>query len=634
MKLLHYFIIFSLLVSSSCLIICSSPTVCAQTLNIDEFQQIDSINTNYNATSIEWSPDGKIILAGLKNGTIVLYNVSSHEIIQQLQGHPRNILRMDWSPVNNRMISCSGDGLIIMWDMATYNVISTNNISYLPITVEWSPDAKYFAAINFLYTTVYIFDGVTGNSVINLTDHVSKVKCISWSNNGKYLAVGTQHTITFTHDMKIKIWNTATWAPYKVFYNHSIGVNWLDWSSDDKYLISSHEFSSYYFPISVWDVENETVIKNLSVNSWNVTEYYSISFSPDDSLVICTVDNISTPYICIWNFTDGTLIKSLSSHLYHIYGLKWSPDGRYIASVSLGIDTTIRIWGDGVPPSLLSMTCVGDNSYSQNAMFGPPDTGVIINFTASEYGEYQILIDTDGVSGFNKTTDRLFSGIATGEVQSITWDMKDKSGLRVVNGNYPVQIILTDTYENAFSDTSTIINVIWDSDEDGYYDNEDAFPNDVTEYIDTDNDGTGDNSDAFPDDPSEWQDTDGDGVGDNSDFAPGIPNNYIYLGIAGIVILLIILIFMAMKRRGRPPVIVQKDESEGIKSQWDSQGDYWGVGVEIIVIPLARLAGDVRGSVQVGLHHLQCFHNYSNCPMNGVQSNLKHRPCFCIDKHS
>ena len=66
-----------------------------------------------------------------------------------------------------------------------------------------------------------------------------------------------------------------------------------------------------------------------------------------------------------------------------------------------------------------------------------------------------------------------------------------------------------------------------DSDGDGVFDNQDAFPFDATETTDTDGDGVGDNSDVFPNDPGESVDTDGDGVGDNSDpdlDGDGIPN--------------------------------------------------------------------------------------------------------------
>ena len=55
--------------------------------------------------------------------------------------------------------------------------------------------------------------------------------------------------------------------------------------------------------------------------------------------------------------------------------------------------------------------------------------------------------------------------------------------------------------------------------------NDDAFPNDSSQWNDTDYDGYGDNSngsnaDLFPDDSTEWYDADGDGVGDNSDDLP------------------------------------------------------------------------------------------------------------------
>jgi len=59
-----------------------------------------------------------------------------------------------------------------------------------------------------------------------------------------------------------------------------------------------------------------------------------------------------------------------------------------------------------------------------------------------------------------------------------------------------------------------------DADGDGYSDENDAFPNNPTEWFDSDFDGVGDNTDMFPNDTSEWMDSDGDGVGDNGDAFP------------------------------------------------------------------------------------------------------------------
>ena len=65
-----------------------------------------------------------------------------------------------------------------------------------------------------------------------------------------------------------------------------------------------------------------------------------------------------------------------------------------------------------------------------------------------------------------------------------------------------------------------------DSDNDGYYDYEDDFPYDKSEWIDSDKDGHGDNSDIFPYDSSEWKDSDYDGYGDNSDVYPTDPSEW------------------------------------------------------------------------------------------------------------
>ena len=84
----------------------------------------------------------------------------------------------------------------------------------------------------------------------------------------------------------------------------------------------------------------------------------------------------------------------------------------------------------------------------------------------------------------------------------------------------------------ALTNTACIATVtaVVDSDGDGYSDDQDAFPNDPTEWLDTDSDGVGNNADTDDDgdgvpdgsddfrlDASETTDTDGDGIGDNAD---------------------------------------------------------------------------------------------------------------------
>lgn len=79
-------------------------------------------------------------------------------------------------------------------------------------------------------------------------------------------------------------------------------------------------------------------------------------------------------------------------------------------------------------------------------------------------------------------------------------------------------------FGTAVSSSNSVEIIDYDSDNDGYGDQSDAFPNDPNEHLDSDGDGVGDNGDAFPNDATETTDTDMDGVGDNSDWAPNDPS--------------------------------------------------------------------------------------------------------------
>ena len=91
-------------------------------------------------------------------------------------------------------------------------------------------------------------------------------------------------------------------------------------------------------------------------------------------------------------------------------------------------------------------------------------------------------------------------------------DQNDLDGDGVPNAN--------DDCEEVAGTSSQDVNGCPDDDGDGYSNDGDAFPNDVTEWLDTDGDGVGNNADAFPNDATETTDSDGDGVGDNADAFP------------------------------------------------------------------------------------------------------------------
>jgi parallel beta-helix repeat protein len=126
------------------------------------------------------------------------------------------------------------------------------------------------------------------------------------------------------------------------------------------------------------------------------------------------------------------------------------------------------------------------------------------------------------------------------------------------------------SYNEIFIDLITGPNYMPDTDDDGYLDDIDAFPDDPNEWNDTDNDGFGDNTDAFPSDPTQWSDMDNDNYGDNPqgnnpDLYPDDPtrwekhektqkeakNNWIAMAliITIIIVIVIILVLIIIKKR-------------------------------------------------------------------------------------
>lgn len=90
----------------------------------------------------------------------------------------------------------------------------------------------------------------------------------------------------------------------------------------------------------------------------------------------------------------------------------------------------------------------------------------------------------------------------------------------------------------------------YDLDADGHDDQQDAFPDNASEWEDTDGDGHGDNSDAYPNDRTRWEDYPGDGEEDGTASTLVV----VALGVAAaVIVVLAIYVPKRGPKGGNPP---------------------------------------------------------------------------------
>jgi WD40 repeat protein/DNA-binding SARP family transcriptional activator len=161
------------------------------------------------------------------------------------------------------------------------------------------------------------------------------------------------------------------------------------------------------------------------------------AFSPDGATLAIGIDAIPGPVLLL-DTTDGRLVRSLDGHTYPVSDLRWSVDGRWIATAST--DGTARIWdvGTGTTRHTLhdhrSPVVAVDWATDGSRLATGSLDGTAMVWEVTEGGVRRLLTlaahDTrSGVWGvaFSPDGARLLTGAAVEEVAQI-WDVTATGG--------------------------------------------------------------------------------------------------------------------------------------------------------------------------------------------------------------
>jgi WD40 repeat protein len=233
------------------------------------------------------------------------------------------------------------------------------------VAVKFSPDGKYLATASLDATAglgVMSKDGSISN--FKLLHHNRPVVAIDFSRDGKFLA-------TASTDGSVQIWNAKNYQTV-AFLKDKAYVRAVSFSPSGRYLAAV----SLDNEVRVWDWNNHKFDqKFILLPQKNVV---AIAFSPKNGKYLAAASADGT--VQVWDTTNSKEIARLK-HQTYVMAIKFSPDGRYLATVSL--ENKAKVWKWEV------------DRKGQKPLSLPQDNVVAVAFSPSD-GKYLATASNDG----------------------------------------------------------------------------------------------------------------------------------------------------------------------------------------------------------------------------------------------
>ncbi|KIK44975.1 hypothetical protein CY34DRAFT_571674 [Suillus luteus UH-Slu-Lm8-n1] len=201
--------------------------------------------------------------------------------IKEMRGHTDQVRGVVHLPGGRRIVTCSLDGSLRLWDLE----------SGTQIDKDWRDDKAKKA-------------GVYG---------------IALSPNGKTVISGSD-------DGKVKLWDVKTGKVIQEWTGDSKGVTSVCWSAGGDRVVSG----SWDKTAKVWNAKTGKRILGIKTGHEYV---WAVKYSPDDTQI--ATGGYEENAAKIWDAKTGKLIKTLK-HDWIVFSLAWTSDGEKLITGSLG----------------------------------------------------------------------------------------------------------------------------------------------------------------------------------------------------------------------------------------------------------------------------------------------------------
>jgi WD40 repeat protein/serine/threonine protein kinase len=352
-------------------------------------------------TNVAFHPNGQFVASASRDGTVRVWNTETGEDKFVLKGHKASVKAVAFSADGKRLASSDSSGFLCIWNGETGESIIYRQANEGEIkALAFSNDGRYLATCG-VRTQVKIWDTIERTLVGSHQMRTSKNYAVTFSPDGKQIAIGGRtieirdindpeprltidahksfvYGVAFTPDGKklvsasqdgtVRVFDAASGEQLNVLKGHSTWILAMDlsvdgsmiasassdhtvklWSVDQPsaelktqsttgeldYLGNNHVVATRGMDAQIWDVETRSVMSTLK----HPAIVRSVAVNADFTQIATGTSN---GVVRVWDAQTHKELRSFKGHVASIVCIKFSPDGKQVASS--GYDRTARVW--------------------------------------------------------------------------------------------------------------------------------------------------------------------------------------------------------------------------------------------------------------------------------------------------
>jgi len=255
-----------------------------------------------DAGIVNVSPDGRQILSGSKDKTVILWDIQTGQLIHRFRGHVGYVRSVAFLPDGKRALAADEEGRVLrLWDLESGRQIGTCvGHQETVFCLALSPDGRLAYSAGGpgggIDSAVRVWDMQTCREVRKLEGHKGGVWSITISADGRRILTGGD-------DKRPILWDATTGTEIRRLQGHAGAVQCVAFLPDGKRAVSSGLDNT----IRLWDIESGQELHCFRGHRVEVTY---VVVSPDGRRLISS--DYQGRELCLWDVESLHLIQRIS----------------------------------------------------------------------------------------------------------------------------------------------------------------------------------------------------------------------------------------------------------------------------------------------------------------------------------